>query len=375
MESLKSKRQKSLVHSLQNGCDTFFKAVVRTACFVFIVFTYFASAIILNVVQWAVWCCFFVKRTKRERTCRWICARWWDYTSFFAYNFFAIKFVFYGKEIDKRKKSILIANHGLGVDFLASHGLIEALGIGVENVIGLLKRSLLLLPGVGTMNYFQGSLFISRKWTEDKNKIESELKSIFNNRFEPFCIGLFPEGTRKTPKKIIQSQEFARKRGLPIFKNVLIPRCKGLNLVVQCSRGNVDLLYDCTLAYDKYPIRIRDLIFGRNDYTPRCVHILIESYKLEEIPKTEESLKEWTIESFKRKEKRLEYFKMHKDFNEPVLKESQKKHFANFVFLTFSTMAVLYASGLVSLSFVKMWILMTIVTMGECGRSLLSDVQ
>ena len=66
---------------------------------------------------------------------------------------------------------------------------------------------------------------------------------------------------------------------------------------------------------------------------------------------------------------------MHKDFNEPVLKESQKKHFANFVFLTFSTMAVLYASGLVSLSFVKMWILMTIVTMGECGRSLLSDVQ
>lgn len=42
----------------------------------------------------------------------------------------------------------------------------------------------------------------------------------------PFWLALFAEGTRFTQTKLIEAQEFARSRGMPIPKNVLVPRTK-----------------------------------------------------------------------------------------------------------------------------------------------------
>lgn len=42
----------------------------------------------------------------------------------------------------------------------------------------------------------------------------------------PFWLALFVEGTRFTQEKLLAAQEFAASRGLPIPKNVLIPRTK-----------------------------------------------------------------------------------------------------------------------------------------------------
>ena len=42
----------------------------------------------------------------------------------------------------------------------------------------------------------------------------------------PFWLALFVEGTRFTKTKLLAAQEFAASKGLPIPKNVLIPRTK-----------------------------------------------------------------------------------------------------------------------------------------------------
>lgn len=43
---------------------------------------------------------------------------------------------------------------------------------------------------------------------------------------QPFWLALFVEGTRFTQAKLLAAQEYAASAGLPVPKNVLIPRTK-----------------------------------------------------------------------------------------------------------------------------------------------------
>ncbi|KAK7272037.1 hypothetical protein RJT34_28391 [Clitoria ternatea] len=51
--------------------------------------------------------------------------------------------------------------------------------------------------------------------------------------------------------KLLAAQEFAASRGLPIPRNVLIPRTKGFVSAVQRLRETVPAIYDCTYAVPK----------------------------------------------------------------------------------------------------------------------------
>jgi lysophosphatidic acid acyltransferase/lysophosphatidylinositol acyltransferase len=50
---------------------------------------------------------------------------------------------------------------------------------------------------------------------------------------------LFPEGTRFTPEKHAAAVEFARSKGLPVFKHLLVPRAKGFHFVRQQFKVSV----------------------------------------------------------------------------------------------------------------------------------------
>lgn len=51
----------------------------------------------------------------------------------------------------------------------------------------------------------------------------------------PFWLALFVEGTRFTQAKLLAAQEYATSQGLPIPRNVLIPRTKVRFLLLQFS--------------------------------------------------------------------------------------------------------------------------------------------
>lgn len=50
----------------------------------------------------------------------------------------------------------------------------------------------------------------------------------------PFWLALFVEGTRFTQTKLLAAQEFAVSRGMPLPKNVLIPRTKVNKIDAYC---------------------------------------------------------------------------------------------------------------------------------------------
>ena len=58
----------------------------------------------------------------------------------------------------------------------------------------------------------------------------------------PFWIGIYPEGTRLTPKKKAESDEFALKKGLPPLKNCMHPRTKGFVLLRESYVTSVALI-------------------------------------------------------------------------------------------------------------------------------------
>lgn len=167
---------------------------------------------------------------------------------------------------------------------------------------------MLLLQVIGWSMWFSDYIFLERSWAKDETTLEvgsyacnnsyfsilthpfpffSNIKGfVLQSSFQslmdfpmPFWLALFVEGTRFTQQKLLASQEYAASRGLPVPKNVLIPRTKvswmflfyykskaGINTLslsfsllsayyfqgfvsaVSHMRSFVPAIYDCTVA-------------------------------------------------------------------------------------------------------------------------------
>ncbi|KAI5670690.1 hypothetical protein M9H77_11054 [Catharanthus roseus] len=84
--------------------------------------------------------------------------------------------------------------------------------------------------------WFSKYLFLERNWARD----ESTLKGFYllylipyavilqrlKDFPQPFWLALFVEGTCFTQKELLTAQEYATSTGLPVLRNVLIPRTK-----------------------------------------------------------------------------------------------------------------------------------------------------
>lgn len=101
-------------------------------------------------------------------------------------------------------------------------------------------------------------------------------------------IVLYPEGTRlRNYRKLIESQEFAKKHNLPILNNVLYPRTKGFSIITkyfQENPGSIDCVYDITFGYEKGGIS-----FWKLFSTPNChihAHVHIKRFEIKNLPQT-----------------------------------------------------------------------------------------
>ncbi|XP_058731198.1 uncharacterized protein LOC131602979 [Vicia villosa] len=80
----------------------------------------------------------------------------------------------------------------------------------------------------------------ARNWTKDEQTLkQTGFKQQVRNPV-PFWLALFVEGTQFTQTKLLEAQEFARSRGIPIPKNVLVPRTKDcVSLKVTSHESNM----------------------------------------------------------------------------------------------------------------------------------------
>ncbi|XP_028774435.1 1-acyl-sn-glycerol-3-phosphate acyltransferase 2-like [Neltuma alba] len=201
-----------------------------------------------------------------------------------------------------KEHALVISNHKSDIDWLVGWVLAERSGC-LGSTLAVMKKSSKRLPVIGWSMWFSEYLFLERSWAKDESTLKSGLELLRDFPL-PFWLALFVEGTRFTQAKLLAAQEYATSSGLPVPRNVLIPRTKGFVSAVSHMRSFVPVIYDVTVAIPKSssaPTMLR-LFKGQ----PSVVHVHIKRHLMKEMPETEEAVAQWCRDIFVAKDALLD---------------------------------------------------------------------
>ncbi|KAJ0804951.1 putative 1-acylglycerol-3-phosphate O-acyltransferase [Helianthus annuus] len=224
------------------------------------------------------------------------------------------KVVFSGETVPNKERVLLIANHKTEVDWMYLWDLALRKGcIGCIKYV--LKSSLLKLPVFGWGFHLLEFISVERKWEVDEVMMRKMLLT-FTDPCDPLWLAIFPEGTDFSEEKCMKSQKFAAENGLPVLKNVLLPKTRGFHACLEILRDSLDagstffivgfwVLYDVTIAYKNRCPTFLDNVFG---IEPSEVHVHVRRILLEDIPSSEPECEEWLLTTFQFKDRLLSDF-------------------------------------------------------------------
>ncbi|XP_057468978.1 probable 1-acyl-sn-glycerol-3-phosphate acyltransferase 4 [Actinidia eriantha] len=219
------------------------------------------------------------------------------------------KVIFSGETVPSRERVLLVANHRTEVDWMYLWDL--ALRKGCLGYIKyVLKSSLMKLPIFGWGFHILEFIPVERKWEIDE-QIMHQMLSTFTNPSDPLWLAVFPEGTDYTEQKCRRSQKFAAENGLPVLKNVLLPKTRGFYACLEILRGSLDAVYDITIAYKHHCPSFVDNLFGVD---PSEVHIHVQRVSIKEMPASESETATWLINKFQCKDELLSEFRAQGQF-------------------------------------------------------------
>ncbi|KAI4387684.1 hypothetical protein MLD38_000097 [Melastoma candidum] len=222
------------------------------------------------------------------------------------------KLIFSGDYVPAGERVLLIANHRTEVDWMYLWDLaLRKARIGYIRYI--LKSSLMKLPVLGWAFHNLEFIPVERKWEVDESIMHKMLLSFKDTR-DPLWLVLFPEGTDYTEQKCIKSQKYASENGLPLLKNVLLPKTKGFEACLRELRASLDAVYDLTIGYKFRCPTYLDNVFGIN---PSEVHIHVRRITLDEIPKSEREISSWLMDTYQLKDELLSDFISRGHFPHP----------------------------------------------------------
>ena len=150
-----------------------------------------------------------------------------------------------------------------------------------------------------------GIIYIRRNWACDKACIHQMFSAIIEQQ-RPAWIISYLEGTRISPEKLQQSQQFALSKNMPSFEQVMIPRTRGFIATVNAFRNShIKAIYDLTLCYtspkgyQKAPSLLRIHSGSLEDHS---FHIHIKRFSMDDVPLSEQDIRDWVMERFREKE-------------------------------------------------------------------------
>ena len=144
---------------------------------------------------------------------------------------------------------VMLMNHKYDIEWLMGWIICQRVGLLRGSKV-ISKSSLKFLPLIGWCWYFTESIFINRDWKTDQKILPEGIDKLITDYPEDhfFNILLFAEGTRFTKKKHEASMQIAREKGLPELKHHLLPRTKGLHLMLKGAKGRIGAIYDLNVA-------------------------------------------------------------------------------------------------------------------------------
>lgn len=163
-------------------------------------------------------------------------------------------------KLNDKDNYIICANHICGMDFNIIH-YIAHMKSSLHAVKYTLKYSLLFVPIFGIGMLFNGFCFLTRNFSKDEIKIKKYIEVFTKNKLKLWLV-LFPEGTRFTLNKKLESDKFCKSNDLKQFKNTLFPRKRGFNLLSSSLRGYVKKIAIISIFYENSSSSLFQMLFG-----------------------------------------------------------------------------------------------------------------
>ena len=148
---------------------------------------------------------------------------------------------------------IIVCNHVSTIDFLIVMAYLQKFKIGSYNFV--LKNEIVYVPGFGLIMYASPDIKLNRNWEKDKEIFGNQIDKIKTSPDgDKQVILIFPEGTRFDETKLGKAQQFSMDNNLPVFKNLLVPKTKGLwYLINHLEKTNkLGRVWDLTLVLPKF---------------------------------------------------------------------------------------------------------------------------
>lgn len=231
-----------------------------------------------------------------------------------------------GDKFESDETAIVLSNHRSWIDSVLLISLARNVGRGGDFKF-MAKKSLLLFPVFGLVGAVTDSVvFIER----EAKKAGAAMSSLYHRLVDqrrrdlPFWFIIFPEGTRRTNKKLAKARDFAKKRDLQPLDHVLQPRTKGFVTMSKALRGTASAIYDVTIAYGTEPSEDVRPSFLRLYFTTalqnRVIHVHQRRIPIENVPVDEEAAKVWLYKLFEQKDTMIDKYYKKGQFEGPLMR-------------------------------------------------------
>ncbi|KAF1851172.1 acyltransferase-domain-containing protein [Cucurbitaria berberidis CBS 394.84] len=226
-------------------------------------------------------------------------------------------------ECDFPERMVLVSNHQIYTDWVYLWWISYTASMHGHLYI-ILKESIRYIPILGTGMMLYGFIFLSRKWSTDKERFQHRLKKLSTSHsgplsgskgLDPMWLLIFPEGTNLSDNGRIASKKWADKNNIEDLRHALLPRSTGLSFCLQELKTTVDYMYDCTLAYEGVPVGQygQDLFTLRGTYfqgrPPKSVNMHWRRFRVADIPTHDEKVfSDWLLARWREKDDLLQYF-------------------------------------------------------------------
>ncbi|GEQ72656.1 hypothetical protein JCM33374_g6343 [Metschnikowia sp. JCM 33374] len=221
-------------------------------------------------------------------------------------------------------KAVFISNHQIYTDWMFFWFLSYTSNLA-DSIYIVIKESLSKVPLLGPGMLKFRFLFLSRKWENDKINLTNRLlaidadargvgpaagvtlvsssqkanpailswpKGVSKNQenISNYQLVIFPEGTVLSPHTRERSINYAAKIGRPSFDHLLLPRARGLFLMLRSLRNTIDVVYDVSYGYSGLkPHEYGEQVFTLKEVYlkgrgPPAVNYYIRGLSIKDIP-------------------------------------------------------------------------------------------
>ncbi|KAL3611326.1 hypothetical protein D5086_002346 [Populus alba] len=254
---------------------------------------------------------------------------WWANLKVLKFFFKLLFMNFPGKE-----HALVISNHNCDLDWLVGWILAQRSGC-LGSALAVMKKEAKVLPIIGWSMWFSDYVFLERSWGKDERTLQSGFERLVDFPM-PFWLALFVEGTRFTQAKLLAAQEFAASRGIPVPRNVLIPRTKGFVSAVTHLRSFVPAIYDATVAVANSQPAPTFLRIFRGQSS--VIKVLLERHSMQELPETADGIAQWCKDAFVTKDAVLEKYFSKDIFSDKKLQDIGRPKKSLFVMIFWSSL-------------------------------------